>query len=345
MKRVTVAIIGAGRIGMLHADNLLNKDLYSLKIMADVSTDHLKDTHYEQNIPVITKDIDSIFLDEEIDAVFICSSTDTHIEYIQRAAKSGKHIFCEKPISFNIDETKAAIELANKCGVKLQVGFNRRFDKHFRNVYEEVQKGTIGTPQLIKITSRDPQAPPEEYVKRSGGMFIDMTIHDFDMVRYLADSEVLDISVKAANLVDPMFGRNNDVDTAIITLTFENGAIAVIDNSRQAVYGYDQRIEVFGNKGLVEAENEIETNIKVSTKDRVCIKNPKAFFLERYKDAYDLEIIEFAHAILNDGKLTCCGEDGYKAELLALAARTSWLEDRTVKMEEFDSIGISNQLI
>jgi myo-inositol 2-dehydrogenase/D-chiro-inositol 1-dehydrogenase len=334
MIKVTVGIIGAGRIGQLHADNLLQSDKFNLKTVADVYTDHLKGTHYENNIAKITNDTGDIFSDEEIDAIFICSSTDTHVDYIKKAAKSGKHIFCEKPISFDKEETREALDTVKQYGVKLQIGFNRRFDKHFRYVRDIVLEGKIGEPHLVKVTSRDPASPPEEYVKRSGGMFMDMTIHDFDMVRYLVGSEVVDVTVKAANLVDPMFGRHNDVDTAIITLTFENGAIAVIDNSRQAVYGYDQRIEVFGSLGSVEADNEVEVNVKVSTKENVTLTNPKAFFLERYKEAYVAEINDFAASILEDRELACSGEDGYKAEMLAEAANKSWKEGRTVKLVE-----------
>ncbi|MFS0637958.1 inositol 2-dehydrogenase [Mesobacillus foraminis] len=340
MKKVTVGIIGAGRIGQLHADNILGSQLYNLKALSDIQVEHLKGTHYENLVPVITTNPQDIFTDSEIDAVFICSSTDTHAEYIKAAARAGKHIFCEKPISFNIEETRKALEVVKEAGVKFQVGFNRRYDKHFRKVRETVQAGVIGTPHVIKVCSRDPEAPPEAYVQRSGGMFIDMTIHDFDMVRYLSGSNVTEVSVAAANLVDPMFGVNGDIDTAIITLKFENGALAVIDNSRQAVYGYDQRIEVFGDKGVVSAENETQTNIRISTKESIASDHPKYFFLDRYKDAYVEEINDFAKAILEDGPLVCTGEDGYQAELLAVAAHVSWKEARTVSLTELSSVPV-----
>ncbi len=331
---LNVGIIGAGRIGQLHASNILSSSLLNLKGISDIHIEHLKGTIYEQKVPVITTDPEKIFQDPEVDAVFICSSTDTHLNFIKSAAKAGKHILCEKPISFNLGETEEALQAVKEAGVKFQVGFNRRFDKHFRKVCDTVQAGKIGSPHIIKVSSRDPEPPPEEYVKRSGGMFMDMTIHDFDMVRYLSGSEVIDVSVKAANLVDPMFGKNGDVDTAVITLTFENGAIAVIDNSRQAVYGYDQRIEVFGDSGAVSAENEAQTNVQIATKESVTIDHPKHFFLDRYKDAYIEEINQFAKAILEDKPLLCTGEDGYKAELLALAASVSWKEKRSVSLSE-----------
>lgn len=336
MERVNVGIIGAGRIGQLHAENMLRTNLFYLKALSDIQIDHLVGTHLEKQIPVITTDVNDIFDDEEIDAVFICSSTDTHVDFIERAAEKGKHIFCEKPVSFNIEETKKALKVVEEAGVKLQVGFNRRFDKHFRKVYETVRNGIIGSPHIIKITSRDPQPPHEEYIKRSGGMFMDMTIHDFDMIRYLAGKEVVEVSVKAANLVDPIFEKYNDIDTAITTLTFEDGSLGVIDNSRQALYGYDQRIEVFGNLGVVSAENERYTNIQIATKESITLDHPKFFFLDRYKDAFLEEIQEFAKAIIEEKPLSCSGVDGYKAELIALAAQKSYKEKRSVSISELE---------
>src|SRR5699024_4303252 len=214
---------------------------------------------------IITSNPEDVFDDTSIDAVFICSSTDTHADFIKKAALAGKHIFCEKPVSFRLNDTKAALKVVEESGGLFQDDFNRRVDKSFRNISEAHQAVKIGEPHIIRVSSRDPGAPSEDYIKTSGGMFMDMTIHDFDMVRFLADSNVVDISVKATNLVDPIFKKYDDVDTAVITLTFENGAIGVIDNSREAVYGYDQRIEVFGNKGVVSAENEKKTNMKLST--------------------------------------------------------------------------------
>src|SRR5699024_10550881 len=235
MKKVNVGIIGAGRIGQLHANNILNSDLLCLKAISDIELDHLSGTIIEKNVDIITSNPEDVFDDTSIDAVFICSSTDTHADFIKKAALAGKHIFCEKPVSFSLNDTKAALKVVEESGVLFQAGFNRRFDKNFRKIYETIQAGKIGEPHIIRVSSRDPGAPPEDYIKTSGGMFMDMTIHDFDMVRFLADSNVVDISVKATNLVDPIFKKYDDVDTAVITLTFENGAIGVIDNSREAV--------------------------------------------------------------------------------------------------------------
>ncbi|MFD1064964.1 inositol 2-dehydrogenase [Oceanobacillus locisalsi] len=336
MNKVTVAVIGAGRIGQLHIGNILKSSLYHLKAVADVYIDHLKGSQLEEDGVLITADTADIFQDPEIDAVFICSSTDTHAGYIIEAAQVKKHIFCEKPVSFNVEETRSALKEVKKNNVNLQIGFNRRFDKHFSKVQDAMMEGNIGTPQIIKITSRDPQAPVIEYVKRSGGMFMDMTIHDFDMARYLSNSEVIDVTVKADNLIDPEIGKCEDTDTAVILLTFENGAIGVIDNSRQAVYGYDQRIEVFGNKGLVSADNEEITNVRVANEAGTSIDPLKNFFLDRYHEAYEQEIECFAESILQNKPLVCSGEDGQKAELLAKAAKMSHLEQRTVKLTELE---------
>jgi myo-inositol 2-dehydrogenase / D-chiro-inositol 1-dehydrogenase len=334
MSKVTVGIIGAGRIGQLHANNIFGSTKFHLKAIADVTIEHLKGTNFERNVPVITNRWEDLTEDAEIDAIFICTPTNTHVRLITEIAKSGKHIFCEKPISFNIKETEKALEVVREANVKFQIGFNRRFDKHFRKVFDIVRAGKVGTPHIIKITSRDPEAPSENYIEHSGGMFMDMTIHDFDMIRYLSGNEVVEVSVKAANLIDPKFARYNDVDTAIITLTFADGSLGVIDNSRQAVYGYDQRIEVFGNKGVVSAENERYTNVQLSTKESVSIDHPKHFFLDRYKDAFIEEINEFATAILEDQPISCTGEDGLKAELIALAAQISHKEGRSVSLSE-----------
>mgnify|MGYP001264842490 FL=1 len=334
MNKLTVAIIGAGRIGQLHANNILLTDYIELKSIADINISHLQNTNLAKKIPIITTDTEDIFKDPDIDAVIICSSTNSHTELIKKAAYAGKHIFCEKPISFNIKETIEALNIVKNMGVKFQSGFNRRFDKNFRHVYNSVQNDKVGKPHIIKITSRDPEIPSEEYIKVSGGLFMDMTIHDFDMARYLAGSDVTEVSVKAANLIDPVFSKYNDVDTAITLLKFENGVLAVIDNSRRAVYGYDQRVEVFGSKGVVTAYNEYKTTVEIATENVTTSDNPKYFFLERYREAYIEEIKSFANAILYDQPIVCTGEDGFKAELLAHAAKLSLKENRTILMSD-----------
>ncbi|MGG4044438.1 inositol 2-dehydrogenase [Paenibacillus favisporus] len=334
-KQLNIGVIGAGRIGRLHTENLLKHPQVKVKAIADLQIDHARAWANGLGIPLLTQDAEQIISDPGIDAVFICTSTNTHIDMIERSAKAGKHIFCEKPISFDVRGTRLALQAASDSGVKFQLGFNRRFDPNFRRVKEIVASGQIGDPHLIKITSRDPSPPPHDYIKVSGGLFMDMAIHDFDMARFLSGSEVDEVYVQGAVLVDPVIGELGDVDTAVILLRFRNGAIGVIDNSRQAVYGYDQRVEVFGSLGQVNVQNDFPNSAEISTAGGVYRDKPKHFFLERYEAAYRLEIESFIKAILNNEDVPVSGEDGYEAELLADAARKSWLEKRPVSLSEY----------
>lgn len=334
-KQLNIGVIGAGRIGRLHTENLLKHPQVNVKAIADLQIDHAKAWADGLGIPLLTQDADQIICDPGINAVFICTSTNTHIDMIERSAKAGKHIFCEKPISFDVRGTRLALQAASDSGVKFQLGFNRRFDPNFRRVREIVASGQIGDPHLIKITSRDPSPPPHDYIKVSGGLFMDMAIHDFDMARFLSGSEVDEVYVQGAVLVDPVIGELGDVDTAVIMLRFRNGAIGVIDNSRQAAYGYDQRVEVFGSLGQVNVQNDFPNSAEISTAGGVYRDKPKHFFLERYEAAYRLEIESFVQAIVNNEDVPVSGEDGYQAELLADAARKSWREKRPVSLSEY----------
>ena len=228
--------------------------------------------------------------DKEIEAVLICSSTATHADFVVKAAQAGKHAFCEKPVDLTVAKVRAALDAVKKANVKLQVGFNRRFDHNFRRVRELVESGAVGTPQIIKITSRDPAPPPATYVAVSGGIFLDMMIHDFDMARYQAGSDVVEVYASGAVLVDEAIGKAGDVDTALVSLRFANGALGVIDNSRKAVYGYDQRVEVFGSKGSAVAENDAPSSVRLSNESGVIGDKPLYFFLERYKEAFITEM-------------------------------------------------------
>ncbi|MET3546766.1 myo-inositol 2-dehydrogenase/D-chiro-inositol 1-dehydrogenase [Paenibacillus favisporus] len=334
-KQLNIGVIGAGRIGRLHTENLLNHPQVNVKAIADLQIDHARAWANGLGIPLLTQDAEQIISDPGIDAVFICTSTNTHIDMIERSAKAGKHIFCEKPISFDVRGTRLALQAASDSGVKFQLGFNRRFDPNFRRVREIVASGQIGDPHLIKITSRDPSPPPHDYIKVSGGLFMDMAIHDFDMARFLSGSEVDEVYVQGAVLVDPVIGELGDVDTAVIMLRFRNGAIGVIDNSRQAAYGYDQRVEVFGSLGQVNVQNDFPNSAEISTAGGVYRDKPKHFFLERYEAAYRHEIESFIKAIVNNENVPVSGEDGYQAELLADAAKKSWLEKRPVSLSEY----------
>ena len=323
-KKLRIGIIGAGRIGKLHANNLVSrvKDA-ELIAVSDVYEPAAKDLAEKLGIANYYSDYHKILEDPTIDAVFICSSTDTHSPISIEAARAGKHIFCEKPIDHDLDKIKVVLEEVKKAGVKYQVGFNRRFDRNFSHVHDVVKNGGIGDVQIVKVTSRDPEAPPLSYVKVSGGIFVDMTIHDFDMVRYLSGSEVTEVSAFGACLVNPEIAAAGDVDTCIITLRFANGALGVIDNSRQAVYGYDQRIEVFGSKGCITADNETPNNTTYYTADGVMKEKPLWFFLERYNDAFIAEENAFVEACLNNTDTAVGAFDGLQPVLIAIAAKES----------------------
>lgn len=323
-RKLRIGVIGAGRIGKLHSNNLATRvPNAELAAVSDVYEPAAKELAEKLGVPNYYNDYHKILEDPTIDAVFICSSTDTHSPISIEAAKAGKHIFCEKPIDHDLDKIKAVLEEVRKAGVKYQVGFNRRFDRNFKHVHEVVQNGGIGDVQIVKVTSRDPEAPPLSYVKVSGGIFVDMTIHDFDMVRYLSGSEVEEVSAVGACLVNPEIGQAGDVDTCIITLKFANGALGVIDNSRQAVYGYDQRIEVFGSKGCITADNETPNNTTLYTADGVQKEKPLWFFLERYNDAFIAEENSFVDACLNGTDTAVGAFDGLQPVLIAIAAKES----------------------
>ena len=323
-RKLRIGVIGAGRIGKLHSNNLATRvPNAELAAISDVYEPAAKELAEKLGVPNYYNDYHKILEDPTIDAVFICSSTDTHSPISIEAAKAGKHIFCEKPIDHDLDKIKAVLEEVKKAGVKYQVGFNRRFDRNFKPVHEVVQSGGIGDVQIVKVTSRDPEAPPLSYVKVSGGIFVDMTIHDFDMVRYLSGSEVEEVSAVGACLVNPEIGQAGDVDTCIITLKFANGALGVIDNSRQAVYGYDQRIEVFGSKGCITADNETPNNTTLYTADGVQKEKPLWFFLERYNDAFIAEENSFVDACLNGTDTVVGAFDGLQPVLIAIAAKES----------------------
>lgn len=333
---VTVGIIGAGRIGKVHAESISNyvKNA-TVKTIADPFMNEATEAWAaSMGIAHTTKDYKEILADPEIDAVLICSSTDTHAPISIEAIEAGKHVFCEKPIDHDIEKIKAVMKALEGKTTKYQVGFNRRFDHNFRAVQQAVKSGKIGDPHIIKITSRDPEPPSPEYVAVSGGMFLDMTIHDFDMVRFLAGCDAEEVYVQSAVLVDPAIGEAGDVDTAVITLKMENGAIAVIDNSRKAIYGYDQRAEVFGSNGMVMNANDCQSNITIANADGVTGEKPMFFFLERYMAAYAQEITEFVNAIEQDTEVPCGVVDGLKPVLMGLAAKKSVLEHRPVKISE-----------
>ncbi|MCS5421983.1 MULTISPECIES: inositol 2-dehydrogenase [Psychrilyobacter] len=331
-----LGIIGAGRIGQVHATSITNNvKNASVHMIADpfMNEDKIKWIN-ELGIENITTDYKEILENKDIDAVLICSSTDTHSSISIEAARANKHIFCEKPIDHDLAKIQMVLEEVEKAGIKYQVGFNRRFDNNFKAIKDAVTEGKIGTPHIIKVTSRDPEAPGIDYVKVSGGMFLDMTIHDFDMVRYLSESEVEEVYALGGVLVNPEIGEAGDIDTAIITLKLKNGALGVIDNSREAAYGYDQRAEVFGSLGSVAISNDSGSKAVISTKDGIVSEKPLYFFLERYMQSFGEEVNQFVEAIVNDKNVPVNANDGLQPVLIGLAAKKSLEEKRPVKISE-----------
>jgi len=328
-------VVGVGRIGKIHIENLVNR-IPGAQVVAvcDVAAAELATVAARFGIGRTFADHKELLDLAEIDAVVICSPTGMHYQMIVDAAARGKQIFCEKPIDLSIEKVQAANQEVARRGVRMMVGFNRRFDPNFLKVRETIATGLVGQPQILRITSRDPGPPPEQYIRASGGMFLDMTIHDFDMARYLMGSEVAEVYTRAAVLVDQVFAKAGDWDTAVTTLTFENGAFAVIDNSRKAAYGYDQRVEMFGSEGMVTvANNTPDTHILC---DRAGIHTalPLNFFLERYAESYRLEMRAFIDAIVNGKPVPVGPEDGLAAVAIALAAGISARENRPVKLSE-----------
>ncbi len=324
MEKVNVGVIGVGRIGRLHARNLKYQvPGAKLLAVADIFEKSAKEIASQLEIPIAEKDYRVLLENDDIDAVAICSSTDTHAQIISEAAEAGKHIFCEKPIALDLNKIDQVIIEVKKAGVKLQVGFNRRFDPSFKKAKELVKNGAIGTPHLVRITSRDPEPPPISYIKVSGGIFLDMMIHDFDMARYLLDQEVVELMAVGSCLVDPTIGEVGDIDTAIVTLKYKNGAWGTIDNSRKAVYGYDQRIEIFGSEGCITVGNPRPTEVAVNSTNNTISDNPLYFFIERYQEAYLAEMEEFIKCIQEDKEPSVDGFDGKISVQMGYAAKES----------------------
>ena len=338
MKTIKIGIIGAGRIGRVHAENIAKfVPEMEIKTIADpYMSEETVEFLRRLRIPNIVKDADVILNDPEIKAVVVCSPTDLHAEYAIKVAEAGKDVFVEKPVDYRIDRVKEVIAAAKKAGVKLQVGFNRRFDHNHQAVYEAIRAGKVGKVNLVKISSRDPEPPTIDYVKVSGGIFYDMMVHDFDMARFLAGSEVTEVFAYGAVLVDPAIGEAGDVDTAVVSLKFANGAMGVIDNSRKAVYGYDQRVEVFGSEGAVMDENDTPNNATYygadGTSSSLCYK----IMWDRYTMAFAAEQRAFAEAVINGTETQVTGEDGLAPILIAAAATKSMKEGRPVKISEIE---------
>ena len=333
-----IGIIGAGRIGKVHLESI-SRYVKGAEVaaMADPFMDEKTEEFIKSfGVKKVCRDHKEILADKEIDAVLICSSTDTHAPVSLDAIAAGKHVFCEKPVDHDIKNILKVKEALAGSKVKYQVGFNRRFDHNFAAVRQAVEEGRIGALNVLKICSRDPAAPPVSYIKVSGGIFLDMTIHDFDMVRFLSADEVESVYAMGGVLVDKGIGEAGDIDTAVITMRLKSGALAVIDNCRRAAYGYDQRAEAFGELGQVAVGNDAPSTAVISDKNGVTAEKPLYFFLERYMQAYVKEVSDFIDCVQNDKPVPVGIEDGLQAVRIGVAAKKSLAEGREVKLSEIE---------
>jgi myo-inositol 2-dehydrogenase/D-chiro-inositol 1-dehydrogenase len=332
---LNLGLIGAGMIGKVHAENLADRiPTANLLMIADINEGAAQELAERCRVPKVSKDYHEILSNPEIEAVVICSSTATHARIIAEAAEAGKHIFCEKPIDFSLERIDRTLALVEGKGVKLQIGYNRRFDANFARVRQAVSSGEIGEPHLVHIITRDPEPVTPEYIKTSGGIFMDMTIHDFDMARFLIGKEVIEIYASGGVRIDPEIGKAGDLDTVLLLLKFEDGTLGTIDNSEKAVYGYDQRVEVFGSGGAIQIDNNYANNAVISGPEKIYHDKPLYFFVERYVESYAAELRAFIDAVLKDGPVPVTGLDGRIPVVMALAARKSYDENRPVRLSE-----------
>ncbi|RJS94907.1 inositol 2-dehydrogenase [Salinisphaera sp. Q1T1-3] len=329
---MNLAIIGAGRIARVHAAAAHADPRIHLRCVADIAADAADQLAAEYG--AVRGEVDAVFDDPAIDAVLIASSTATHADFLERAARAGKAVLCEKPIALDIERTRAAVDVVNANPVACALGFNRRHDAQFRALKSQLDAGRIGRLETLTIISRDPAPPPAEYVGTSGGLFFDMMIHDLDMARWLFDEPIASVTAAGSVLIDPAIGEAGDVDTAMVTLVTESQRLCHIQNSRRAVYGYDQRIEAFGSGGMLQAVNETETRLRTTTEAGQTEETPKHFFLERYGAAYARELSDLYDAWSGGAPPTATHADGYEALRLAAAAARSLAENRTVALSE-----------
>ncbi len=337
MKKVKIGLLGCGRIGQLHGTNLVQS--VPQAELAAVADPYLNDAARawaaSLGIEKVYDDPDKIMTDPEIDAVMICSATPSHADLIEAAARNGKHVFCEKPLHTDPEKIRECIKLCEEAGVKLQVGFVRRFDHNHSKVQEVVASGKLGAPAIVKVTSRDPADQPMAYIKTSGGIHMDMTIHDFDMVRFLSGSDAEEVYA-IGTCMNKDYAEYDDVDNTVISIKFKNGALGVIDNTRSSCYGYDQRTEVQCEKGCVQVSNDLENQATISSAEGVEASKPTWFFLERYNNAFIEEDTQFCKVVLGEQEVPVNGNDGLQPVLMAKAAQLSLKEGRPVKIAEVE---------
>ena len=327
---VRFALIGAGRIGRLHAGNLAAEPRVHFTAVADVAAAAAEEVATAHGARAVS--VEAAVAGPDIDAVLIASSTDSHADLIERAARAGKAILCEKPIDLDTRRARQAVAVAEDCGVPLAIGFNRRFDSNFRALKARLEAGDIGQLETVAITSRDPEPPPIAYLRGSGGMFRDMMIHDFDMLRWLTDEDAVELHAMAANLIDPAIGAAGDVDTAIVTLRMASGRLCQITASRRAAYGYDQRIECHGSLGMLRADNVTLTTVELADKSGFRRDPAEPFFMERYRAAYQAELAAFVDSLSSEAAPSPSGADGLAALHLADKAAESVATGQPVKI-------------
>ncbi|WP_348760598.1 inositol 2-dehydrogenase [uncultured Salinisphaera sp.] len=329
---MNLAIIGAGRIAAVHAAAAARDPAIALYGIADVRAEAAQALADEYDVRVM--DSAEVFADQAIDGILIASSTDTHADFLEQAVRAGKAVLCEKPIALDLERTRYALSVVESGSVACALGFNRRHDPQFAELKRAVVNGDIGRLETLTIISRDPSPPPVDYIARSGGLFMDMTIHDFDTARWLLDEPIRSVFAVGDALIDPAIGQAGDIDTAMVTLTTESGRLCHIQNSRRAAYGYDQRIEAFGSTGMIQAVNETETRLRRTSAEGERSEPPKHFFLERYADAFARELADWAEA-WRSGRAPLAGaRDGYEALSIAVAANRSRVEGRPVALSE-----------
>ena len=336
MEQVKIALLGIGRIGKIHFRNI-NQYFSNASVIA------VADPQYDEQS--FKKEYGNVFFSQnpeeaitraDVNAVLVCTPTSSHATLVEAAAKNGKNIFCEKPLDLSLQRTAALVKIVKEANVKLMLGFNRRFDPDFMQARKSIKEGRIGNVQIVKITSRDPGLPPIEYLKNSGGLFMDMAIHDFDMARYIMDKKVVEVYSRGLVLVDKEVESAGDVDTALTTLIFEDGTYAVIDNSRKAAYGYDQRLEIFGDGGMIQVNNNHHNTNVISDEKGIHHALPLDFFMDRYAKSYLKEMELFIGALVNDTEMPVSGQDGLEATRIAVAAKTSMQQGRPIKLSEIN---------
>jgi myo-inositol 2-dehydrogenase/D-chiro-inositol 1-dehydrogenase len=329
---IRVGLLGTGRIGRLHAENIASHRESTLTAVADIDDESAN--NLAAQFGAIVKSADEVIADPNIDAILIATSTDTHSDFIEKASSAGKAILCEKPVDLNLTRAKKCLDEVSAAKNSIMVGFNRRFDPNFAQLKKSLDNGEIGKRELLTITSFDPAPPPNHIWKKSGGLYRDMMIHDFDLSNFIMGELPITISAVGHSLINPEISVEGDVDTAVVTMVYADGKITVIKNSRRAAYGYDQRIEILGSEGLLQAENIIENSVVKSTNAGVLSAKPKYFFLERYIDAYRAEWNAFIKSINDDEPIPVTLEDGVAALAMAEAATQSQNTEKSIQLKE-----------